>query len=135
MVRQRSRLVLVVLDLAALTLCLSAALLLFNKQGTGNQRQEIFANVVLSLPLLVAVVVCFALNKLYTRQPAHPALKGLGASPVRAASPLGVLTLLTADSLVTMPYIMCCLGIAGYAVSSASTISSAPSGLRRHSSP
>ena len=133
MIWQRSRLVLVVLDLAALTLCLSGALLLFNKLGTGNQRQEIFANVVLSLPLLVAVVVCFALNKLYTRQP-RPALKGLGASPVRAASPLGVLTLLTADSLVSLPYIMHGLVIGGFAVLGIDHFPD-PSGLRQHWSP
>ena len=115
MVRQRSRLVLVVSDVAALTLCLSGALLLFNKQGTGTKDQAIWANVVLTLPLLVVVVVCFALDKLYTSHPPS-ALKGPSASPVRSASPLGVLTLLTADSLVILPYIVYGLVIGGFAV-------------------
>ncbi len=115
MVRQLSRIVIVVSDVAALTLCLSGALLLFNKEGSGTKSQAIWANVVLSLPLLVVVVVCFALNRSYAN-PRDRALKGPGASPVRAASPLGVLTLLTADSLIRLPYIMCDLGIGGCAV-------------------
>jgi exopolysaccharide biosynthesis polyprenyl glycosylphosphotransferase len=64
------RLALVASDLIALTLCLSGALLLTHQKGTSSsQHQALLANVVLSLPLLVVVVLSFALNNLYAKAP------------------------------------------------------------------
>jgi exopolysaccharide biosynthesis polyprenyl glycosylphosphotransferase len=67
--RFRPRLALVASDVVALTLCLSAALYLVHQPGNGSVDAAVLANVVLSLPLLIVVVVALALNNLYSKAP------------------------------------------------------------------
>jgi exopolysaccharide biosynthesis polyprenyl glycosylphosphotransferase len=55
--------------LVGLTLCLSAALYLIHQPGGGSVDAAVLANVVLSLPLLIVVVVALALNNLYSKAP------------------------------------------------------------------
>jgi exopolysaccharide biosynthesis polyprenyl glycosylphosphotransferase len=64
------RLALVASDLAALTLCLSGALYFVHQKSPSPRWDSVlFANVVLSLPLLAVVGISFALNNLYAKAP------------------------------------------------------------------
>ncbi|MGO9150342.1 MAG: sugar transferase, partial [Acidimicrobiales bacterium] len=86
----RPRLALVASDVVALTLCLSAALYLVHQPTSASVDSALVANVVLSLPLLIVVVVALALNNLYSKAPGqvlkssftelHDIVYGLGIS-------------------------------------------------------
>jgi len=56
-------------DLATLTLCLAIAKYFVHQPPGKGSLSVAFANVVLSLPMLVVVVVSFALNNLYAKSP------------------------------------------------------------------
>ena len=56
-------------DVVGLAICLCLALYLVHQPGTGSVSSILVANVVLSLPLFVAVVTALALNNLYSKSP------------------------------------------------------------------
>ena len=65
----RPRLALLASDLVALTLCLSAALYLVHQPTSASVDSALLANIVLSLPLLIVVVIALGLNNLYSKAP------------------------------------------------------------------
>lgn len=65
----RPRLALVASDAVALTLCFSVALQIVHQPRNGSVGSALFANIALSLPLLIVVVAAFALNNLYSKAP------------------------------------------------------------------
>ncbi|MGO9880755.1 MAG: sugar transferase [Acidimicrobiales bacterium] len=67
--RFRPQLALVASDVVGLAICLCLALYLVHQPGTGSVSSILVANVVLSLPLFVAVVTALALNNLYSKSP------------------------------------------------------------------